>query len=149
MSEQVTLTSTRPYLIRAIYQWIEDNELTPYMLVDASVPDVDVPREYIRNDRIVLNTSSIAVRHLLLENDKVQFSAKFGGIARDLYIPIEAVLAIYAKENGKGLYFEQDGDIEPPPKGPRKKPVLENSNASAPASESSPSKGRAKLKVVK
>lgn len=145
-----SLISTRPYLVRAIYQWIEDNQLTPYVLVDAMLPDVDVPQEYIRNGRIVLNISSVAVRNLELENDHVAFSARFGGIARDLFIPIEAVLAIYSKENGKGLYFEQDGDIEPPPKGGKPKLTVSSVSESTQAAATANKKNsRPKLKVVK
>jgi stringent starvation protein B len=141
------LTSTRPYLVRAIYQWIEDNSLTPYILVDTTAPLVDVPLEYVRNGRIVLNISSVAVRNLALDDDVVTFSARFGGVARDIYVPIVAVLAIYSKENGKGMFFDQDGDIEPPPKGGNssEKARLSTSNGHKTRKTDS----RPKLKVVK
>lgn len=112
------LTSTRPYLVRAIYQWMLDNNLTPYILVNTSVETTDVPTQYVKEDRIVLNISPTAVRELQLENEFVSFSARFEGIARQVYIPIQALVAIYTKENGKGLFFEQDGDIQPPPADP-------------------------------
>ncbi len=141
------LTTTRPYLVRAIYQWIEDNSLTPYILVDTTIVGVDVPMEYVRNGRIVLNISSVAVRHLALDDDAVSFSARFGGVARDIFVPIEAVLAIYSKENGKGMFFDQDGDIEPPPKGG--KPVLREGGDRSSAKPRPSSGARPKLKVVK
>ncbi|CDH45642.1 MAG: ClpXP protease specificity-enhancing factor [Candidatus Competibacteraceae bacterium] len=129
------MTSTRPYLIRALYEWIEDNGLTPHILVDAESPGVEVPKQHVHEGRIVLNVNSNAVRDLRLGNDWIEFSARFGGIARALQIPVTAVLAIYARENGQGMAFgeEEKGDDEttpptaPPPDKPAaraRKPVL-------------------------
>ena len=111
------LTPTRGYMARAVYDWIEDNKLTPYIVVDASYEGVIVPQDYVREERIILNVSSTAVRGLRIETGTLSFSARFGGVAVDLWLPIGALQAIYARENGKGLFFDRDGDIQPPPSG--------------------------------
>lgn len=102
------MTSSRPYLIRAIYQWIVDNNKTPYLLVDASYHGVVVPESYIENDRIILNISPAAAHDIHLEDDSVSFSARFSGQAMSVFIPVMAVMAIYAKENGQGMMFADD-----------------------------------------
>ncbi len=114
------MTSTRPYLIRALYEWIEDNSLTPHILVDAEAPGVEVPKQHVHEGRIVLNVNPAAVRDLRLGNDWIEFSARFGGVARAIQIPVAAVLAIYARENGQGMAFndEKSGDEPPPPTAP-------------------------------
>ena len=97
-------TSTRPYLIRALYEWCTDNGLTPYVAV--SVDDsVQVPREYVKNNEIVLNISFDATSSLKLGNDFIEFKARFAGSARDIMVPIGRVIAIYARENGQGMAF--------------------------------------------
>ena len=110
------MTSTRPYLIRAIYEWIEDNNLTPHILVNTEAPGVKVPKQHIHDGQIVLNLNATAVRDLRLGNEWIEFNARFGGVARTLQIPVAAVLAIYARENGQGMAFgEEPGGDEPPP----------------------------------
>lgn len=106
MSEEYTPTPTRPYMIRAIHEWIEDNQLTAYLLVDATFASVMVPAEFVKDGQIVLNMSSGATHKLLIANDAISFSARFGGVPRNLYIPMPAVLGIYAKQNGQGLFFD-------------------------------------------
>lgn len=109
MSEQeLNLTPTRPYLARAIYEWICDNNLTPYLLVDATKPYTDVPTQFIQDGQIVLNIVPHAVHKLNMSNDAVSFSARFGGVSRDIYVPLNAVLGLYAKENGQGLFFDPE-----------------------------------------
>ena len=111
------MTASRPYLIRALYEWILDNQCTPYLLVDASVDGVFVPEEFIDDGKIVLNLSPTAVQKLQLANDNISFSARFSSSARQVEVPISAVLAIYARENGQGMMFnEEHGDT--PPSGP-------------------------------
>ena len=112
-----TMTSSRPYLIRAIHEWVSDNGLTPYILVNAESPGAVLPRQFIDNGKIVLNVSSTAVSDLHIDNDWLLFSARFNGQATDISIPISAILAIYAKENGQGMVLdrEDDGDDTPPP----------------------------------
>lgn len=113
------MTSSRPYLLRAIYEWIVDNSLTPYLLVNAEVDGVVVPEQYIEDGKIILNVNPTAVQALELANAGVSFSARFSGASMDLYIPIHAVLAIYARENGRGMVFndELDGSEPPEPDG--------------------------------
>jgi stringent starvation protein B len=97
-------TSTRPYLIRALYEWCTDNDFTPYVAV--SVDDtVQVPREYVKNNEIVLNISFDATSSLKLGNDFIEFKARFAGSAREIMVPISHVIAIYARENGQGMAF--------------------------------------------
>lgn len=109
------MISSRPYLLRAFFEWIVDNETTPYIVVNADYLGVVVPREFVENGRIVLNISPMAVRDLMLANDHVKFNARFGLAAHDIYVPIKAVTAIYAKENGRGMVFKDEDDDETPP----------------------------------
>ena len=125
------MTSNRPYLIRAIYEWLVDNQLTPHLLVDATDERVVVPREFVDEGRIVLNINPSAVSHLELGNDWISFSARFAGASREVIAPPDAVLGIYGKENGQGMLFpdkERVGagtpDDEPEPPKPGKKPSL-------------------------
>lgn len=106
------MTANRPYLLRAFYDWIVDNNCTPYLVVDATVSGVKVPTQFIQNGQIVLNILPSAVGNLQLGNDVVTFNARFGGQPFALYIPVQAVLAIYARENGAGTVFtlEEDED---------------------------------------
>ncbi len=104
MIDAQSATSTRPYLIRALYEWCTDNSLTPYVavLVDDSV---QVPREYVKDGEIVLNVSFDATSSLQLGNDFISFSARFAGKAREIMVPVGRVIAIYARENGQGMAF--------------------------------------------
>jgi stringent starvation protein B len=114
--------STRPYLLRAMHEWMSDNGMTPHVVVDATVEGVAVPAEHVADGKIVLNISLSATRNLMLGNDDVQFEARFSGAARQLYVPIEAVLGIYARETGQGMIFAesgQDGGDAAAPAGPR------------------------------
>lgn len=102
------MQSSRPYLIRALYQWLLDNESTPYLVVDAERPRVVVPEQFVQNGQIVLNVGPGAVRELFMENDMVAFNARFGGEPMTVELPIEAIVAIYARENGVGMVFGQE-----------------------------------------
>jgi len=109
------MTSSRPYLVRAMYQWIADNGMTPHLLVDVSIDGVQVPAEHVQNGKIILNIAPMAISSLVLGDTEITFSARFSGQSMMLYIPIEAVLAVYAKENGQGMMFsEDDGAISSP-----------------------------------
>ena len=109
------MTPSRPYLIRGLYEWIVDNGLTPHLLVNAEGEALDAPLEYADGGRLVLNVSPDAVRGLELGNEWVAFSARFGGRARPVNVPVAEVLAIYARENGRGMLFTpEDGDGGPP-----------------------------------
>ncbi len=100
--------------MRALYEWIVDNDCTPYVLVDASMEEVLVPRQYVKDDQIVLNISPDAVVDLDITNHAVSFNGRFGGVATDVYVPITAVVGIYARENGQGMVFEQEDNVDPP-----------------------------------
>ena len=126
----MTMTPNKPYLIRAFYDWIVDNQLTPYILVNAAYPGVQVPKEHIRHDRIVLNVSPTATRGLLLENDRIVFTARFSGQTEQIFVAPNAVLEIYAKENGRGIAFAEEEGDEPPPATP---PEGDTANARKPA----------------
>ncbi|MCW2269860.1 MULTISPECIES: ClpXP protease specificity-enhancing factor [Pseudomonas] len=104
------MNSSRPYLVRALYEWIVDNDCTPHMLVNAEYPAVQVPQNFASDGQIVLNISPNAVRHLHMDNDAVSFEGRFGGVAHTLFVPAGAILGIYARENGQGMVFE----LEPP-----------------------------------
>jgi stringent starvation protein B len=104
--QEFNLSPTRPYMARAIYEWICDNQLTPYLLVDATQPNTMVPEQFIQDGQITLNIVPHAVHALNMSNDAISFSARFGGVSRDLYVPFSAVLGIYARENGQGLFFD-------------------------------------------
>ena len=112
------VTSTRPYLLRAFYDWIADNEMTPYILVDADADDVGVPHQYVVDGQIVLNIGASAVHDLQIDNSVVSFNARFGGSPFEVQVPLNAVKAIYAKENGKGMVFSDDDDFTPQPTDP-------------------------------
>lgn len=102
------MNSSRPYLVRALYEWIVDNDCTPHMLVNAEYPAVQVPQGFASDGQIVLNVSPNAVRHLHMDNEAVSFEGRFGGVAHTLYVPAGAILGIYARENGQGMVFELD-----------------------------------------
>ncbi|MAD75757.1 MAG: ClpXP protease specificity-enhancing factor [Rheinheimera sp.] len=109
------MSPNRPYLVRAFYEWIVDNDCTPYLVVDASYPQVKVPQQFVQNGQIVLNVLPSAVGNMQLGNEAITFSARFGGQPFALHIPVKAVLAIYAKENGAGTVFtleEEEEDAE-------------------------------------
>jgi stringent starvation protein B len=127
------MSSNRPYLIRAVWEWISDNGMTPHLLVDATQEGVVVPRQFVEDGRIVLNIGASAVRDLQLGNEEILFGARFSGTPMEVVIPVSAVLGIYARENGQGMLFPEE---EPP---------------SAPDDEPEPPRpgGRPSLKVVK
>ncbi|HEU4671258.1 MAG TPA: ClpXP protease specificity-enhancing factor [Dyella sp.] len=113
------MSSNRPYLLRAIYDWITDNNLTPYVLVDAAREGVRVPPHVIKNGQVVLNLAMRAVANLDLGNEWISFQARFSGVSHSILIPVSAVLALYAQENGQGMMFPaEDPDAEPPPSPP-------------------------------
>lgn len=112
------MTPLKPYLIRSIYEWIVDNDLTPHLLVDATHPDALLPEAFIEDGKIVLNIRPAAVQGLSLGNDEIEFNARFSGRPMLIVAPISSVLAIYAKENGRGMVFDKENeehDDTPPP----------------------------------
>ncbi len=118
------MTSLKPYLIRSIYEWIIDNQLTPHLLVDADNPEATLPQDYIEDGKIVLNLRPEAIQGLTLGNEEIQFNARFSGTAMHIATPTSAVLAIYAKENGKGMMFDpEEYNDETPTPTEEKKPT--------------------------
>ena len=109
------MTPSRPYFMRSLYEWIVDNDCTPYILVAAGIVDVMVPEQYVKDGQIVLNISPSAVVELDISNDAVAFNGRFGGVATDIYVPVNAVIGIYARENGQGMVFEPEESSDPPP----------------------------------
>lgn len=130
----MAMSSRRPYLIRAMYEWVIDNGLSPHLLVATDVEGVVVPPGYEQEGKLTLNVSPRAVRSLNLGNDWISFSARFGGQGMEVGIPPRAVLAVYARENGEGMLF---GEVEAPPDDP------------GPPDDDEPKPGRSHLKVVK
>jgi len=143
------MNSSRPYLVRALYEWIVDNDCTPHILVNAEYRAVQVPQGFATDGQIVLNVSPTAVRHLHMDNEAVSFEGRFSGVAHTLYVPVGAIMGIYARENGQGMVFDPEvpsleddeleledeqglGDDQPPPGGQPPRPS-----------------GRPSLKVVK
>lgn len=133
------MTSSRPYLIRAMYQWIVDNGMTPHLLAKASVAGCKVPVRYIQENKIVLNIAPMAVGGLVLGDDAISFGARFNGVSESIQVPINAVEAIYARENGQGMMFTDDDeslsgmdndevttddDLDPEPDPDKPKPTL-------------------------
>lgn len=139
------MNSSRPYLVRALYDWINDNQSTPYIVVDATLAGVEVPQDFVADGQIVLNIGLTAVQNLLLQDEAVEFNARFGGVPMHVYVPMAAVLAIYARESGEGMSFGREPGSPPTP--PAMEPVV--TEAPAASAEESPVKGRASLKVVK
>jgi stringent starvation protein B len=109
-----SMTSNRPYLIRAMHEWIGDNGMTPYLLVDAAFPGVMVPTQAIKDGRVVLNVAPRAVAQLELGNQFIRFQARFSGVSQTVELPIAAVQAIYAQETGQGMMLPQDGETAAP-----------------------------------
>ena len=107
------MTSSRPYLIRALYDWLLDNGLTPYIMVDANYPEVSVPQEFVNDGKIILNIAPSAIAALAMGNQVVEFKARFSGISHHIIVPVMAISAIYSYENGRGMVFnEEDGDSD-------------------------------------
>ena len=121
------MTPLKPYLIRSIYEWLVDNNLTPHLLVNAEHPNVQLPTDFVEEGRIVLNIRPEAIQGLMLGNDEILFNARFSGKSMRIQFPCKAVLAIYAKENGRGMFFdpeEGEDDETPPPEPAPTKPQL-------------------------
>lgn len=125
------MTSNRPYLLRAVHEWICDNGLTPYIVVDAAKPGVQVPPQAISDGRVVLNLAPRAIAHLEIGNDAISFMARFGGVSHAVSVPVAAVQAIYARENGQGMLLAEDA--------PGVAPAIEPSSDARSTKPSSPS----------
>jgi stringent starvation protein B len=134
--------SRRPYLLRAMHEWMNDGQLTPHIIVDAGYAGVEVPQAYIKDGKIVLNLSYHATQGLVIKNDWISFDARFAGVVHHVLVPVNAVLGIYARESGEGMVFSaEDAGPEPPPGA--------TPDTAPEAGASSPEKRRAAFKVVK
>lgn len=131
------MSSSRPYLIRALYEWILDNGCTPYVLVNADYPEAMVPEGFVEGGQIVLNLSPTAIRSLDMDNQRVCFDGRFGGVPQQVWLPAGSIMAIYASENGQGMVFDIEPETPPP------------SNDDGPTADSPAPSGRPSLKVVK
>ena len=120
----------KPYLLRAMHEWMTDNRLTPHVVVDATFAGVDVPREYVADGKIILNIGHAATRDLMLGAESLCFKTRFGGVGYDVDVPVAAVLGIYAQETGQGMIFTEE-------------------DTSAERDEAKPAKGRPDLKIIK
>lgn len=139
------MNSSRPYLVRALYEWIVDNDCTPHLLVNSEHAGVQVPTGFASDGQIVLNVSPTAVRHLHMDNEVVSFEGRFGGVPHSLYVPTAAVLAIYARENGQGMVFDQEA-----PQGSGSLAEADDVEGQGPSDDEPPRpSGRPSLKVVK
>jgi len=138
---KTTMSSSRPYLVRAYNEWVLDNDCTPYIVVDAGIQGVQVPNEHVANGQIVLNISPGAVKSLVIGNGALEFNARFGGVPMQVFVPLQAVIAIYAKENGEGMVFGSEPGGMPDPDG--------TTDTSSSRSRDDRPSGRPTLKVVK
>lgn len=146
----------RPYLVRSAYEWLVEHDLTPYFLVDAEIEGVEIPWEYVEEGKIVLNAAPIAIRNLQLENDFVGFEASFSGQTWQIFFPVEALLAVYARETGQGIYAREEGlgmlvnegeadELDPKP--PEDQSKQESGAKETPKAKKG--KGKGSLKLVK
>ncbi|MFT4635305.1 MAG: stringent starvation protein B [Arenicella sp.] len=141
------MTSTKPYLMRAIFEWAEDNGFTPQVLVNAEAETVEVPEAHVVDGQIVLNISSSAVQLHVMDNECISFSARFSGVEQDIFLPIDSILAIFARENSQGIFFEDmdDDGTDPEPSGPTRiatKPTKLNT-------KTKPKRDTSHLKIIK
>lgn len=136
------MKSSRPYLVRALYEWIVDNDCTPHLLVDADYKGVQVPSGFASDGQIVLNISPTAVRNLHMDNEAVSFEGRFAGVPQSLYVPVGAVLAVYARENGQGMVFEVESSA-------MASEEIDDSEEGLPDDEPPRPNGKPSLKVVK
>jgi stringent starvation protein B len=135
MATATKMTSNRPYLVRAMYDWISDNGMTPFLLVDARMNGVRVPPSAIKDGQVVLNVAVRAVSELELGNEAIRFLARFAGVSQKVEVPLASVMAIYAQENGQGMMFPADNAPPAPP--------------APPTPESPPTKKGPQLRVVR
>ncbi|MBU2977678.1 ClpXP protease specificity-enhancing factor [Alteromonas sp. C1M14] len=150
------MTPNQPYLLKAFYDWIVDNQLTPYIVVDATMDRVDVPQEFVKDGQIVLNVSPAACMNFTLDIEALSFQARFGGQPRQIYIPCHAVLAVYARENGAGTVFSLEEETEKPDSpAPQSsadgvsRPSGDTSDGDSESAPVPPKKGKPNLKVIK
>ena len=146
MTDAPRMSSHRPYLLRALYEWIADNDMTPHLLVDATREGVRVPAHTVNEGKVVLNIAARAVAHLNMDNDSVAFTARFGGVSHAVIVPIGAVLAIYARETGQGMALPPEENGQAGPAGPASNPP---GDETPPDDGNEPPKRGGHLRIVK
>lgn len=145
----LTMSSHRPYMVRALNEWILENDCTPYILVNAYAKNVQVPQDYVKDGQIILNISPHAVQGLSIFNEGIEFNGRFSGIPTRVYVPTSAILGIYAKENGQGMIFETDDPIPEPPAPTEPKGPVEVDSSTSTGAAAKPKPARPSLRVVK
>jgi|TARA_B110000967_G_C18769890_1_gene502480 stringent starvation protein B len=145
------MRSNRPYLVRAFFDWIVDNDCTPYVVIDAHFPGVEVPQNYVTDGQIVLNIAPRAVTNFILDLEILAFSTRFGGVPIEIQVPVSAVVGIYSHENGQGMVFEhEDPDHTPtPPSGPKAVKTKPSNKPSAEPKDKGSKKTKPSLRVIK
>ncbi len=143
------LISTRPYMIRAIHEWCVDNGLTPHLLVVVNA-QCRVPAAYVKDGEIVLNLNHTATKDLHMDNEAIVFSARFGGVSQNLYVPMAAVKGVFARENGQGMFFEMNTQANAGKAELKSAPVMTQDEAKVQASsDETPAKKKPTLTIVK
>lgn len=142
----MTMSSSRPYIVRALYDWILENGCTPYILVNAFGDDVEVPMEHVKDGQIVLNISPQAVQALAIQDHALEFEGRFAGVPKLVYVPTAAVLGIYAKENGQGMIFDTESSMPRPPTPSGTEP---SKGAKSADKAGQPEPGKPSLRIVK
>jgi len=142
------MSSTKPYLMRAIFEWAEDNGFTSQVLVNAEAEGVEVPNAHVVDGQIVLNISASAVQLHVMDNECLSFSARFSGVEQDIYLPIHSILAIFARENSQGIFFEEveDGGLDPDP---AESSDIVDKKPKQPPQKSKPKRDAGHLKIIK
>jgi len=152
MSETL-MTSRKPYFLRAMHEWISENGMTPYIVVDASIQGVQIPREFVQDGKIILNISYTAANALQLGNDWVMFDARFSGKAFNVALPCQSILAVYAQETGEVFVFDEEENLNPDPQPtPPEPPKIDKSQSKEETSKPTTTavkKGKPTLRVVK
>jgi len=145
------MTSHRPYLLRALAEWIADNDMTPHLLVDATQAGVQVPASAVKDGRVVLNIAQRAVANLMISNEAVSFNARFGGVSYPVMVPIGAVLAIYSRETGQGMALPEDvgATRDEAPAAAELELVEQSSDSPTTPDEPPPAGKRPHLRIVK
>ena len=140
------MSSRRPYLVRAMHEWMTDNHQTPHIVVDASLAGLEIPRQFVQDGKIILNISFNATQNLNMSNERIEFNARFGGVSHYVRVPLTAVQGIFARETGEGMVFEEElVPTDPPPESPSPGTGPGPAATDAPA----PKAKRPSLKVVK
>lgn len=147
---ELEMSPQRPYLLRALYDWLLDNDCTPHLVVDAVQPYVDVPQEHVKDGQIVLNIHPAALTNFTMDLEHVSFEARFGGVPRRIYLPMAAIIAIYARENGAGTIFEAEpGLTSQQDTGPQAVTEVPEPSSTDDDAKPIPPRKRPSLKVVK